>query len=154
MRRCAFAFADQYKYFFSCSSIYRGIYLIHLKLYIVTCQLLYHYLFRMTYCITSRRGTSKLLELVPNPFDDINKICSKRQTLLYPLMSIIWISLHTLFNQCFHPNRLRKIKLKNPHTRFWMCQFRIKISKVSFLFNFSKTNYMCVQIKSFLHTLS
>ena len=31
----------------------------------------------MTYCITSRRGTSKLLELVPNPFDDINKICSK-----------------------------------------------------------------------------
>ena len=22
-------------------------------------------------------GTSKLLELVPNPFDDINKICSK-----------------------------------------------------------------------------
>ena len=32
----------------------------------------------MTYCITSRRGTSKLLELVPNPFDDINKICSKQ----------------------------------------------------------------------------
>ena len=27
----------------------------------------------MTYYITSRRGTSKLLELVPNPFDDINK---------------------------------------------------------------------------------
>ena len=47
------------------------------NLYIVTCQLLYHYLFRMTFCITSRRGTSKLLELVPNPFDDINKICSK-----------------------------------------------------------------------------
>ena len=23
----------------------------------------------MTYCITSRRGTSKLLEIVPNPFD-------------------------------------------------------------------------------------
>ena len=45
----------------------------------VTCQLIYHYLFRMTYCITSRRGTSKLLELVPNPFDDINKICSKQQ---------------------------------------------------------------------------
>ena len=34
----------------------------------------------MTYCITSRRGTSKLLELVPNPFDDINKICSKQHT--------------------------------------------------------------------------
>jgi len=33
----------------------------------------------MTYCITSRRGTSKLLELVPNPFDDINKICSKQK---------------------------------------------------------------------------
>ena len=32
----------------------------------------------MTHCITSRRGTSKLLELVPNPFDDINKICSKQ----------------------------------------------------------------------------
>ena len=27
----------------------------------------------MTYCITSRRGTSKLLELVSNPYDDINK---------------------------------------------------------------------------------
>ena len=36
----------------------------------------------MTYCITSKRGTSKLLELVPNPFDDINKICSK-QILLF-----------------------------------------------------------------------
>ena len=34
----------------------------------------------MTYCIISRRGTSKLLELVPNPFDDINKICSKQKT--------------------------------------------------------------------------
>ena len=33
----------------------------------------------MTHCITSRRGTSKLLELVPNPFDDINKICSKQK---------------------------------------------------------------------------
>ena len=32
----------------------------------------------MTYWITSRRGTSKLLELVPNPFDDINNICSKQ----------------------------------------------------------------------------
>ena len=36
----------------------------------------------MTYCITSRRGTNKLLELVPNPFDDINKICSKQNFLL------------------------------------------------------------------------
>ena len=36
----------------------------------------------MTYCITSRRGTSKLLELVPNPFDDINKICSKQTNIL------------------------------------------------------------------------
>ena len=44
---------------------------------------MYHYLFRMTYCITLRRGTSKLLELVPNPFDDINKICSKQATVLY-----------------------------------------------------------------------
>ena len=25
------------------------------------------------------RGTSKLLELVPNPFDDNNKICSKQR---------------------------------------------------------------------------
>ena len=33
----------------------------------------------MTHCITSRRGNSKLLELVPNPFDDINKICSKQR---------------------------------------------------------------------------
>ena len=32
----------------------------------------------MTYCITLRRGTSKLSELVPNPFDNINKICSKQ----------------------------------------------------------------------------
>ena len=37
-----------------------------------------YYLFRMTYCLTSRRATSKLLELVPNPFDNINKICSKQ----------------------------------------------------------------------------
>ena len=27
-----------------------------------------------------RRGTSKLSELVPNPFDDTNKICSKQKT--------------------------------------------------------------------------
>ena len=80
MRRCAFACADQYKYFFSCSSIYNL--LDSSKTYIVICQLLYHYLFRMTYCITSRRGTSKLLELVPNPFDDTNKICSKQKLLL------------------------------------------------------------------------
>ena len=32
----------------------------------------------MTYCITSRRGTSKLLEVFPNPFDYINKRCSKQ----------------------------------------------------------------------------
>ena len=30
-----------------------------------------------------RRGTSKLLELVPNPFDDINKICSKQSKQLH-----------------------------------------------------------------------
>ena len=38
----------------------------------------YHYLFRMTYCITFRRGASKLSELVPNLFDDINKMCSNK----------------------------------------------------------------------------
>ena len=33
----------------------------------------------MSYYITSRRVTINLLELVPNPFDDINKKCSKRK---------------------------------------------------------------------------
>ena len=32
----------------------------------------------MAFCIALRRVTSKLLELVPNPFDDINKIFSKQ----------------------------------------------------------------------------
>ena len=32
----------------------------------------------MTDCISLRRGTSKLLELVPYPFDLFNKLCSKR----------------------------------------------------------------------------
>ena len=31
----------------------------------------------MTDCNSLRRGTSKLLELVPNPFDLFNKLCSK-----------------------------------------------------------------------------
>lgn len=47
-----------------------------------TCQLLYHCSFRMAYCISLRRGTSKFLELVSNPFDVINKICSKQRTLI------------------------------------------------------------------------
>ena len=33
-------------------------------------------LFCMTDCISLRRGTSKLLELVPNPFDLLIKLCS------------------------------------------------------------------------------
>ena len=37
----------------------------------------------MTYCITSRRGSSDLLELVPKSFDDTNKICSKQKPVLY-----------------------------------------------------------------------
>ena len=32
----------------------------------------------MTDCNSLRRGTSKLLELVPNPFDLFNKLCSKQ----------------------------------------------------------------------------
>ena len=48
--------------------------------HILSPLLLYQYLFRMTYCITSRRGTSKLLELVPNPFDDIKKNILKQTT--------------------------------------------------------------------------
>ena len=39
-----------------------------------------HKLNKITYTAL-RRGTSKLLELVPNPFDDINKICSKQTAL-------------------------------------------------------------------------
>ena len=31
----------------------------------------------MSDCNSLRRGTSKLLELVPNPFDLFNKLCSK-----------------------------------------------------------------------------
>ena len=34
----------------------------------------------MTFCITPRRGTSKLLELIPKSYDDINKIYSKQLT--------------------------------------------------------------------------
>ena len=49
---------------------------------------LYHYLFRMTYCITLRRRASKLIELVPNPFDNINEICSKRVVVRH---AIRWI---------------------------------------------------------------
>ena len=33
-----------------------------------------------TDCNSLRRGTSKLLELVPNPFDLFNKLCSKQTT--------------------------------------------------------------------------
>ena len=35
----------------------------------------------MTPCISLRRGTSKLLELVPYPFDLFNKLCSKQNTI-------------------------------------------------------------------------
>ena len=45
----------------------------------------------MTHCITSRRGTSKLLELVPNPFDDINKICSKQSASNNTRVSTIFV---------------------------------------------------------------
>ena len=42
----------------------------------------------MTYCINSRRGTSKLLELVPNPFDDINEIHSKQHYFIADILAV------------------------------------------------------------------
>ena len=48
--------------------------------YIIICFAWHTVLLYTVYCILYciYRGTSKLLELVPNPFDDINKICSKQ----------------------------------------------------------------------------
>ena len=55
----------------------------------------------MTDCIRLKRGTSKLLERVPNPFDDINKICSKQKQ-------------KTSVFLCVVKNRLSKITLTWP----------------------------------------
>ena len=54
-------------------------------IFYVNCYTCIINLFCMTDCISLRRGTSKLLELVPNPFDLFNKLCSKQNVCLYKI---------------------------------------------------------------------
>lgn len=41
----------------------------------------------MTFCISLRKGTSKLSEPVPNPCDQCNKLCSKQRHILHKIRS-------------------------------------------------------------------
>ena len=76
----------------------------------------------MTYCITLRRGTSKLSELVPNPFDDINKKCSKQKT---DSIILQWMAYRS-------PDRWQweewKVWSPFPFVPFWKISFKKGIS--------------------------
>ena len=89
----------------------------------------------MTYCITSRRGTSKLLELVPNPFDDINN--NRKSTNFAILLNLQDIQCTIkLFKPCtgldleYFPLRLayRKYVTFQPFRQFRSDQFILKLS--------------------------
>lgn len=41
----------------------------------------------MTYCITLQKVTNKLSEIVPNPCDQCNKLCSKQKHILHKIRS-------------------------------------------------------------------
>ena len=71
----------------STSSEFGSLYILPVNCYII-------YLFCMTACIRLRRGTSKLLELVPIPFDQFNKLCSKHQNNVLVIVRSIQIQIN------------------------------------------------------------